>query len=95
MNKALYGLKPASLEWIKCFTNFLESTGLTRCKSNYCLYKYVKDDRRLFLLIYVGDVLITGNYDFIINELINKLKSKFRMKNLGKIKKFLGLKGKL
>lgn len=42
-------------------------------------------------MIYVDDVLITGNDEFSINDVVNKLKSKFRMKNLGKVKKYLGL----
>jgi hypothetical protein len=45
----------------------------------------------LFLLIYVDDIIVTGNNLSAINNLIHKLKLEFAMKDLGPLHFFLGI----
>lgn len=44
------------------------------------------------MLIYVDDLLITGNDDKLISELKQVLHQSFKMKDLGDLKYFLGIK---
>ncbi|XP_039047243.1 uncharacterized mitochondrial protein AtMg00810-like [Hibiscus syriacus] len=50
-----------------------------------------KDDKIVVLLIYVDDLLITGNDNCLIDDLKNLMNKKFKMKDLGELKYFLGL----
>ncbi|GKE39375.1 ribonuclease H-like domain-containing protein, partial [Tanacetum coccineum] len=61
-------------------------------KSDYSLY--TKSDKEVFLalLVYVDDIIITGNNVFEIEKFKVFLKSKFMIKDLGKLKYFLGIK---
>ncbi|XP_020674562.2 uncharacterized protein LOC110093877 [Dendrobium catenatum] len=47
---------------------------------------------RIYLLVYVDDILLTGNNTQAMNDLVGKLKSKFTMKHLGLAHQFLGIK---
>ncbi|PKU83759.1 putative mitochondrial protein [Dendrobium catenatum] len=48
-------------------------------------------DSSLFILIYVDDILITGNNITTINDLLATLHSQFALKQLGQINLFLGI----
>ncbi|GKB01223.1 ribonuclease H-like domain-containing protein, partial [Tanacetum coccineum] len=55
---------------------------------------YTKSDKGVFLalLVYVDDIIITGNSVYEIEKFKVFLKSKFMIKNLGKLKYFLRIK---
>ncbi|GJV99396.1 ribonuclease H-like domain-containing protein [Tanacetum coccineum] len=60
-------------------------------KSDYSLY--TKSDKSVFLalLVYVDDIMITGNNIYEIEKFKVFLKTKFMIKDLGKFKYFLGM----
>ena len=66
------------------------SLGITKSKENSNLYYKVEDDGLMILLVYVGDLFLTGE-DKPINECKKKLAAKFEMKDLGMMHYFLGL----
>jgi hypothetical protein len=76
LNKALYGLKQASLSWNKRFTNFLKSKNVIQLKSEPCLF--MKEDRKLFLGIYVDDGILVGENIEEMNNLLKELKKEFQ-----------------
>lgn len=43
------------------------------------------------VLVYVDDILVTGNNEGFISDLIKLLSSRFVMKNLGSLSYFLGI----
>ncbi|GJX79785.1 retrovirus-related pol polyprotein from transposon TNT 1-94 [Tanacetum coccineum] len=61
LNRSLYGLKQASRHWNHELTKFLTSLGYEQSKHDYSLF--VKNNKASFTaaLVYVDDVLITGN----------------------------------
>ncbi|GKC30053.1 ribonuclease H-like domain-containing protein, partial [Tanacetum coccineum] len=65
--------------------------GFSQSKSDYFLY--TKYDKGVFLalLVYVDDIMITGNNVYEIEKFKVFLKSKFMIKDLGKHKYFLGI----
>uniref|UniRef100_A0A2N9HGM7 CCHC-type domain-containing protein n=1 Tax=Fagus sylvatica TaxID=28930 RepID=A0A2N9HGM7_FAGSY len=55
------------------------------------LFLYKHGSTVLFLLLYVDDIILTGNAPTAITELIANLASAFELKDLGPLKYFLGL----
>ncbi|KAK9923369.1 hypothetical protein M0R45_031791 [Rubus argutus] len=91
LNKSLYGLKQASRQWFSKFTTAIIRAGFTQSKADYSLF--VRKDGGSFtaLLIYVDDIMITGNCRKSINALKQFLHAQFRIKDLGELKYFLGI----
>ncbi|GJV55065.1 ribonuclease H-like domain-containing protein [Tanacetum coccineum] len=91
LKKSLYGLKQASRQWNAKLTYALIENGFSQSKSDYS--PYTKSDKGVFLalLVYVDDIIITGNSISEIDKFKVFLKSKFMTKDLGKLKYFLGI----
>ncbi|KAE8724764.1 NAD(P)-linked oxidoreductase superfamily protein [Hibiscus syriacus] len=68
------------------------SQGENMSKFDYSLFTMRKGKKIVVLLIYVDDLLITGNDSCLINDLKSLLIKKFKMKDLGELKYFLGFK---
>lgn len=92
LRKSIYGLKQASRVWNIKFSNVLTSAGYTRSVLDPCVYfKFVNNKKKIFIAIYVDDVLIFTNCLELKHELHNILTSNFKMKDLGVAKFCVGL----
>ncbi|GJU48851.1 putative RNA-directed DNA polymerase [Tanacetum coccineum] len=91
LKKSLYGLKQAPRQWNAKLTSTLIENGFSQSKSDYSLF--TKTDKGVFLalLVYVDDIIIIGNNIAEIENFKVFLKSKFMIKDLGKLKYFLGI----
>ncbi|GJW94532.1 ribonuclease H-like domain-containing protein [Tanacetum coccineum] len=91
LKRSLYGLKQAPRQWNAKLTSTLIENSFSQSKSDYSLY--TKSDKGIFLalLVYVDDIIITGNNVSEIEKFKVFLKSKFMIKDLGKLKYFLGI----
>ncbi|XP_028551686.1 uncharacterized protein LOC110103694 [Dendrobium catenatum] len=65
--------------------------GFTHSKSDPSLLLLRQQQVNIYLLIYVDDILLTGDNPAAITELLSKLNLKFAMKNLGDAHAFLGI----
>nr|GEX47230.1 ribonuclease H-like domain-containing protein [Tanacetum cinerariifolium] len=91
-NVFLYGdFKETPRQWNAKLTSILIENGFSQSKFNYSLY--TKSDKGVFLalLVCVDDIIITGNSVSNIEKFKLFLKSKFMIKDLGKVKYFLGI----
>ena len=91
IHKSLYGLKQASRKWFAKFSTVIQVAGFTQSKADYSLFTCQKDKSFTTLLIYVDDILITGNDVNAIVALKQFLHSHFRIKDLGDLKYFSGI----
>ncbi|CAL8993656.1 unnamed protein product [Prunus brigantina] len=91
LNKSLYGLKQASRNWFSKFSTAIQSAGYTQSKADYSLFTRVCGESFTSVLIYVDDMIITGNDDKAIHDLKKFLHTSFRIKDLGNLKYFLGV----
>ncbi|GJT50026.1 ribonuclease H-like domain-containing protein, partial [Tanacetum coccineum] len=61
LNKSLYGLKHAPRQWNAKLTSALLEYNFVQSKSDYSLFIKSFDDVFIALLVYVDDIIITGN----------------------------------
>nr|KYP55676.1 Copia protein [Cajanus cajan] len=61
LHKALYGLKQAPRAWFQSLREFLQHQGFTNAKSDMSLFIYNKGSIIAYFLVYVDDLLLTGN----------------------------------
>ena len=65
MKKALYGLKQAPRAWYARRDNYLMSLGFTKSDADPNLYYKAENGRPLILVLYVDDMLLTGDEKLI------------------------------
>jgi hypothetical protein len=91
LKKYLYGLKQAPQAWYEKMGNFLIVTGFSRCHYDPNVYTKKVEIHVIILVLYVDDLILTGNDSKILNYVKTSLKKKFEMTNLGFLHYFLGL----
>ncbi|CAL8995760.1 unnamed protein product [Prunus brigantina] len=91
LHKSLYGLKQTSRQWFSKFTEAIQAAGFTQSKADYSLFTCKNGKSFTVLLIYVDDILITGNNLAVIDALKRFLSTRFKIKDLGDLKYFLGI----
>lgn len=89
LNRSIYGLKQASRSWNQRFDEVVKKLSFNRLRSDTCVY--VSNDVALYIVLYVDDILIAGMDSVRIEEIKQELSQRFRMKDLGEVKTFLGL----
>ena len=88
---SLYGLKQASRQWnAKLFATILQP-GFTQSEADHSLFIHCNGDLFTALLVYVDDMVLTGNNPNCIASIKAVLDQKSRIKDLGSLKYFLGL----
>ncbi|KAK9073343.1 hypothetical protein SSX86_007667 [Deinandra increscens subsp. villosa] len=91
LNKALYGLKQAPRAWFQRLSSFLLKNGFTCSKSDTSLFILKSDSCILYLLVYVDDLVLTGNNPSQLKSFISILHKEFATKDMGSLSYFLGL----
>ncbi|PKU81792.1 putative mitochondrial protein [Dendrobium catenatum] len=91
LNKSIYGLKQAPRQWFHKLTSLLQQFGFRFSRSDPSLLILHHNNVQLYFLIYVDDILLTGNDQTTIQSLLQFLKSNFDLKQLGTVSLFLGI----
>lgn len=89
--KSLYGLKQAPRKWNERLCASLFEFGFKQSLNDYSLFVYTKCNFVVVLLVYVDDIILTGNSVSEITKVKDFLKTHFLIKDLGKLKYFLGI----
>ena len=91
LRKALYGLKQAPRAWSNKIGEYLVTIGFQISNADFSLYVKRTDRGIILLVIYVDDLIITGDSDVDIQDVRLLLRQKFEMKDLGELRYFLGI----
>ncbi len=67
------------------------TSGFQTSNADFSLYVKKIDHGIVVIIIYVDDLIITGDSDVNIFDLKKFLKQKFKMKDLGELRYFLGI----
>ena len=91
MTKSLYGLTQASRQWYEKLASYLLTIGFIQSQADNSLFIKKLEKSFIALLVYVNDIILTGDDMHEINSVKNLLNATFKIKDLGKLKYFLGL----
>lgn len=87
--KAIYGLKQCPRAWYAKLSSVLEEMGFSRSNADSSLFIRIGSAEKLMVLVYV-DLIINGENMDEITSLKRSLHQRFAIKDLGKLKYFLG-----
>ena len=91
LKKSLYGLKQSARAWNVKINGMLLKLGFSRSKADQCLYTKCSQNRWMYVLTYVDDLLIFDEDEDEIFQLGQALSQEFHMKDLGDIALYLGI----
>ncbi|RDX74615.1 hypothetical protein CR513_45622, partial [Mucuna pruriens] len=92
LKKALYRLKQSPRVWFGRFSQVMISLGYMQNQGDHTLFiKHSLYGKLIILLVYVDDMIVTGDDEIQKLTLKEKLKTQFEMKELGKLKCFIGI----
>ncbi|XP_074556441.1 uncharacterized protein LOC141812295 [Curcuma longa] len=92
LNKALYGLKQSPRAWFERFGKTVISYGFLQSQADHTIfYKHSEKGKVAILIVYVDDIILTGDDETELAVLKKNLAKEFQIKDLGVLKYFLGM----
>lgn len=91
LRKALYGLKQAPRAWYLQLRQYLLAAGFKNSVSDTALFVHKEGSDFTYLLVYVDDIVVTGNNTNRVNRMIQNLAKTFSLKDMGDLSYFLGI----
>ena len=83
LKKSLYGLKQAGRVWNKTPHAVLTSMGFSHIQSNHGLYALFKDNVKVFMTVFVDDIMLAGSDSALLDSIVNDLSQHFKLCDLG------------
>ena len=90
IKRLLYGLKQAPCAWYTRIDSYFTGLGFTKSEADENLYQIVVEGKILVVVLYVDDLILTGD-EQLIHLCKEDLAKEFEMKDLGVLHYFLGL----
>ena len=92
LRKTIYGLRQSARRWNSKLDDELIAFGFVQSHSDPSMYILIENDLILIFIIYVDDLLLSGNHSSKILLLEQRLKSQFQMSSLGLLAVYLGVR---
>jgi hypothetical protein len=88
----LYGLKQTPRAWFERFGRAVRRHGYCQSQADHTMfYKHSKEGKIAILIVYVDDIILTGDDSAELKKLKERLADEFKIKDLGALKYFLGM----
>ncbi|KAK9059484.1 hypothetical protein SSX86_020186 [Deinandra increscens subsp. villosa] len=91
LRRSLYGLKQSPRAWFGRFSGVMEEFGMVRSAYDHSVFFRHRQGRRIILVVYVDDIILTGDDETGISKLKQFLQSQFQISDLGRLRYFLGI----
>ncbi|KAD3068070.1 hypothetical protein E3N88_35950 [Mikania micrantha] len=91
LHKSLYGLKQAPRAWFNRLSGILLQLGFHGSKTDPSLFIYSHNGHLLYMLVYVDDIILTGNNSQLIDHIVQRLSNIFAIQDMGRLSYFLGV----
>ena len=88
LRKILYGLKQASKAWYGKIVEFLTESGHLVAHADSSFFIKEREEKLAIVLVYVDDLIITGDEEKEIHQTRKNLSIRFQMKELGELKQW-------
>jgi Reverse transcriptase (RNA-dependent DNA polymerase) len=92
LNKSLYGLKQSPRAWFDRFRKAIIGMGYRQTNADHTVFFRRHRAHITVLVVYVDDMIISGNDEGEIALLKKKLGKEFEVNDLGQLRYFLGIK---
>ncbi|KAL5760404.1 hypothetical protein ACOSQ2_019242 [Xanthoceras sorbifolium] len=90
--KSLYGLKQSPRAWFERFGKVMRKLGYNQSQRDHTLFvKHSSEGKKTILIVYVDDIILTGDNSEEIERLKKSLASEIEIKDLREVKYFLGM----
>ena len=92
LKKSLYGLKQSPRAWFDKFAKSVRKQGYTQCQADHTLFvKFSSKKKIVVLIVYVDDIILTGDYEEELSGMKKHLAKEFEIKDLVYLRYFLGM----
>ena len=91
LRHSLYGLKQAPHAWFQHFSSVVTAAGFSASTHDPALFIHTSSRGWTLLLLYVDDMIITGDDSEYIAFVMARLREQFLMSDLGPLRYFLGI----
>ncbi|WMV34161.1 hypothetical protein MTR67_027546 [Solanum verrucosum] len=92
LRRAFYDLKQSPRAWFGKFSMVIQEFGMVRSEADHSMfYCHSALGLCMYLVVYVDDIVITGNDDEGITKLKHHIFQHFQTKDLGRLRYFLGI----
>ena len=83
LKKCIYGLKQSGYEWNQELSNFLKSINFSQCSptTDECIFRKWIHKELTIITVYVDDMVIASDNQVLLQETIQKLQEKFKIKS--------------
>ena len=82
LKRALYGLKQSANAWNSTLCQYLERIGFKASVSDHCLLFRAHQGQRVFIAIYVDDILLCASTEALLKEVADDLTRRFEMSSV-------------
>eukprot|EP00964_Phaeocystis_antarctica_P162957 scaffold138211_cov121-Phaeocystis_antarctica.AAC.1 len=90
LRRSIYGLKQSAARWEARLSTHLLQYRFTRCEIDPCLYKLEKNGARLFMAVYVDDLIFASSHDSLREHILADLRKEFEITDTGPLTWVLG-----
>lgn len=92
LEKSIYGLKQSGRNWNEMLHTCLVDDNFIQNPTDHCVYtKESTETGKVIVVIWVDDLIIAASNTQSLERVKNMLSNRFKMKDLGRLKYFLGM----
>jgi Reverse transcriptase (RNA-dependent DNA polymerase) len=91
LKRSLYGLKQSQRAWFDRFFMTIKKLGYQQINVDHTMFIQRKGENICILIVYVDDIVLTGNDPIEMKRLKTSLAKEFEMKDLNELRYFLSI----